>query len=431
VKKVALLFGSCLAADLAIHLVLNTGVMTERTYLLAWGADLPEASPETLSDALRAWNRLSYASLPILLLIHVGAAALVVQLGLIGLGVRWRLEAIVVAALWAQIPLSIERGVRTLWLSLLPPPERLSATTGFVAAPWSMSSLLRGVAYSRRQPRRDRHPCLPCLHGARQADRRDLQRRGLARAPPVQGGRGLPDSHGQGTGRGLPRHRGDHRARRRSPGRRDPSGVRLPGREPDLRPPMRRGGDRLHRAVPRAPRALRGQAPCPGPGHASGVPVVPGTKEPVEDLEDAVAFAREAGYPVIVKAAAGGGGRGMRTAADEEELRRSSRSLSGKPPRPSVGAPSTWSASSATPSAHRGADPGRRHGASCTSGSGTARSSDGTRRSWRSPPPSASPPRCALRDLRGRDEPARGHGIRGCGNGGVPLDDAGGSTSSR
>lgn len=52
----------------------------------------------------------------------------------------------------------------------------------------------------------------------------------------------------------------------------------------------------------------------------SGVPVVPGTPDPIDDVEEAVAFARDAGYPVIVKAAAGGGGRGMRVARSENEL---------------------------------------------------------------------------------------------------------------
>jgi len=53
---------------------------------------------------------------------------------------------------------------------------------------------------------------------------------------------------------------------------------------------------------------------------SAGVPVVPGTAEPVPDQEAALAFARSAGYPVIVKATAGGGGRGMRVAENEEEL---------------------------------------------------------------------------------------------------------------
>ena len=53
---------------------------------------------------------------------------------------------------------------------------------------------------------------------------------------------------------------------------------------------------------------------------AVGVPTVPGSPGPVESVDDAVAFARKAGYPVILKASAGGGGRGMRVARDEREL---------------------------------------------------------------------------------------------------------------
>ena len=40
--------------------------------------------------------------------------------------------------------------------------------------------------------------------------------------------------------------------------------------------------------------------------------VVPGTSEPVPDVAAAQAFAEDAGYPVMLKAAMGGGGRGMR-----------------------------------------------------------------------------------------------------------------------
>ncbi len=54
---------------------------------------------------------------------------------------------------------------------------------------------------------------------------------------------------------------------------------------------------------------------------AAGVPVVPGTTEPVADVEAAVAAAREIGYPVLLKAVAGGGGKGMRRVDKEEEIR--------------------------------------------------------------------------------------------------------------
>jgi acetyl-CoA carboxylase biotin carboxylase subunit len=53
---------------------------------------------------------------------------------------------------------------------------------------------------------------------------------------------------------------------------------------------------------------------------AAGVPTVPGSPGPVETVDEALAFAKKAGYPVILKATAGGGGRGMRVARDEREL---------------------------------------------------------------------------------------------------------------
>jgi acetyl-CoA carboxylase biotin carboxylase subunit len=56
---------------------------------------------------------------------------------------------------------------------------------------------------------------------------------------------------------------------------------------------------------------------------ANGVPVVPGTPGPVEDVEDALAFAVKIGFPVIIKAAAGGGGKGMRVARDADDFARS------------------------------------------------------------------------------------------------------------
>jgi len=54
-----------------------------------------------------------------------------------------------------------------------------------------------------------------------------------------------------------------------------------------------------------------------------GVPIVPGTPGPVEDSDEALGFAREIGFPVIIKAAAGGGGKGMRVAKDPDDFARS------------------------------------------------------------------------------------------------------------
>src|SRR5437764_533423 len=53
----------------------------------------------------------------------------------------------------------------------------------------------------------------------------------------------------------------------------------------------------------------------------AGVPVSPGTREPVTDVDTAVIEAERIGYPVMVKAAGGGGGIGMGAAADEAGLR--------------------------------------------------------------------------------------------------------------
>ncbi|HEY7532608.1 MAG TPA: biotin carboxylase N-terminal domain-containing protein, partial [Nitrospiraceae bacterium] len=52
-----------------------------------------------------------------------------------------------------------------------------------------------------------------------------------------------------------------------------------------------------------------------------GVPIVPGTEGGVAHLKDALAFAKEAGFPVMIKASAGGGGRGLRVVRSEVELR--------------------------------------------------------------------------------------------------------------
>ena len=54
---------------------------------------------------------------------------------------------------------------------------------------------------------------------------------------------------------------------------------------------------------------------------AAGVPVVPGTTEPVHDLDEAVRIANDIGYPVMIKASAGGGGKGMRRVESEAEVR--------------------------------------------------------------------------------------------------------------
>ena len=51
-----------------------------------------------------------------------------------------------------------------------------------------------------------------------------------------------------------------------------------------------------------------------------GLPVTPGSPGPIAKKDEAVAVARECGYPVIIKAAGGGGGRGMRVVHTEAAL---------------------------------------------------------------------------------------------------------------
>lgn len=52
----------------------------------------------------------------------------------------------------------------------------------------------------------------------------------------------------------------------------------------------------------------------------AGVPVVPGTKNPVYDVEEAKKEAQMIGYPIMIKASSGGGGKGMRVALNEAEF---------------------------------------------------------------------------------------------------------------
>lgn len=54
----------------------------------------------------------------------------------------------------------------------------------------------------------------------------------------------------------------------------------------------------------------------------AGVPVLPGSDGPVTSEAQALAVAKEIGYPVLIKASAGGGGRGMRAARTPDELQR-------------------------------------------------------------------------------------------------------------
>ncbi len=52
----------------------------------------------------------------------------------------------------------------------------------------------------------------------------------------------------------------------------------------------------------------------------AGIPIIPGTKEPLIDAKEAKEIADKLGYPLMIKASAGGGGKGMRIAENAEEF---------------------------------------------------------------------------------------------------------------
>jgi acetyl-CoA carboxylase, biotin carboxylase subunit len=72
---------------------------------------------------------------------------------------------------------------------------------------------------------------------------------------------------------------------------------------------------------PEAMEAMGGKISARKIAIEAGVPVVPGTTEPLRSFEDAADTAERFGYPVMLKASAGGGGKGMRLVASEGELK--------------------------------------------------------------------------------------------------------------
>ena len=80
---------------------------------------------------------------------------------------------------------------------------------------------------------------------------------------------------------------------------------------------------RLDRASERGDRAdgLEDGGPD-GDASGGGVPIIPGTTEPVESVEEVLSLGAKVGYPLIVEAAAGGGGKGMKLVESPDEAER-------------------------------------------------------------------------------------------------------------
>ncbi len=72
---------------------------------------------------------------------------------------------------------------------------------------------------------------------------------------------------------------------------------------------------------PKAMRMLGDKAQARELAQKTGVPVSPGSEGAIENEKEAMAIAKEIGYPVMIKASAGGGGRGMRVAHNETSFK--------------------------------------------------------------------------------------------------------------
>ncbi|MBN9389858.1 MAG: acetyl-CoA carboxylase biotin carboxylase subunit [Chloroflexi bacterium] len=84
---------------------------------------------------------------------------------------------------------------------------------------------------------------------------------------------------------------------------------------------------------PHAVEAMGEKVPARNLMIAAGVPVAPGTSDPVEDPELALTAAEQIGYPVLVKPSAGGGGIGMTVVENPEKLKGALKTAQGRAQR--------------------------------------------------------------------------------------------------
>ena len=238
---------------------------------------------------------------------------------------------------------------------------------------------------------------------------RDAPSRGLR-------GRGLRARRAD-RGRELPRRReaarggGPGRARRRY----IPATASSP-RTPRSRAPSRAPGSTWIGPPPAAIELMGSKTRARQAMQAAGVPIIPGTTDPVGSAEEVVALGEEIGYPLLIKAAAGGGGKGMKVVAlGRARRRRRSSRRSARGSRTSPTRRSTSSGTSRTRVTSRCRCSPTRTGTSSTSASATARSSAATRSSSRRRRRPRSTPELRERIGRIAVDAARAAGYRSAG----------------
>ena len=135
----------------------------------------------------------------------------------------------------------------------------------------------------------------------------------------------------------------------------------------------------------------------------AGLPMLPGSVEPIDDAEAAAKVAADVGYPVIVKAVAGGGGRGMRVVDDPGDLPPAATARCGPRRRRSSATTGSTSSGTCRPRAtSRCRCSATRTATASTWDSGTAPCSAAGRRSSRRRRRPACRPTSRRRDGRGR-----------------------------
>ena len=101
---------------------------------------------------------------------------------------------------------------------------------------------------------------------------------------------------------------------------RHPSRLRPAGGKRQLRRSRRDLQHQVHRPAPEITRLMGEKEKARAAMKRAGVPILPGSEGILASDGEALEWARQVGFPVIIKASAGGGGRGMRIVRSEEEL---------------------------------------------------------------------------------------------------------------